>query len=149
MTDPCWIFDIDGTIADLSHRLHYIQSKPRNWEAFRSSVLKDKVIEPVAKLLRTQYALGMGIVLCSGRNEVTRSDTEQWLRQNNLPYNALYMRQDRDFRVDSIIKSELLDRILADNWSPRAVVDDRLSVCRMWHSRGVFVFCVNQGFVEF
>lgn len=28
------IFDIDGTLADCSHRLHWIQSKPKNWNAF-------------------------------------------------------------------------------------------------------------------
>ena len=28
------ICDIDGTVADCSHRLHWIQSKPKNWKAF-------------------------------------------------------------------------------------------------------------------
>jgi hypothetical protein len=28
------IIDIDGTLADTTHRLHHIKSKPPNWDAF-------------------------------------------------------------------------------------------------------------------
>ncbi len=28
------IFDIDGTLADCSHRLHHIQKDPADWDGF-------------------------------------------------------------------------------------------------------------------
>ena len=30
------IFDIDGTLLDISHRLKFIQQKPKDWKAFRT-----------------------------------------------------------------------------------------------------------------
>jgi hypothetical protein len=29
-----YIFDIDGTLADISHRLHFIQQESKDWKAF-------------------------------------------------------------------------------------------------------------------
>lgn len=29
-----YVFDIDGTLADLTHRLHHIQKQPKDWDAF-------------------------------------------------------------------------------------------------------------------
>jgi len=42
MTTPCYVFDIDGTIADGDHRLHHIvreagDARPKNWRAFFSA----------------------------------------------------------------------------------------------------------------
>lgn len=37
----CYIFDIDGTIADLSHRLPHIQKEPKDWDAFFGCVADD------------------------------------------------------------------------------------------------------------
>lgn len=28
---PIYIFDLDGTLADGAHRLHYIQQEPKRW----------------------------------------------------------------------------------------------------------------------
>ena len=46
----CYIFDIDGTIADLSHRLPHIQKTPKDWTAFFASVADDVPIEHTIKL---------------------------------------------------------------------------------------------------
>ena len=45
------IFDIDGTLANCDHRLHYIKNKPKNWEAFYNECMDDLVIWPVAEML--------------------------------------------------------------------------------------------------
>ena len=44
------VFDIDGTLADLSHRLKWVQGEEKNWDKFYEEVEKDDVIEPVAQL---------------------------------------------------------------------------------------------------
>jgi FMN phosphatase YigB (HAD superfamily) len=33
-----YIFDIDGTLADISHRLHFIQQEPKDWRGFYSEM---------------------------------------------------------------------------------------------------------------
>jgi len=39
-----YLFDIDGTIANLSHRLHFIQQEPADWNAFFMSAGDDEPI---------------------------------------------------------------------------------------------------------
>jgi hydroxymethylpyrimidine pyrophosphatase-like HAD family hydrolase len=38
-------FDIDGTLANIEHRLDYVRSKPKNWKAFDSGIPNDVVFK--------------------------------------------------------------------------------------------------------
>ena len=40
----CYIFDLDGTLADCAHRLHHIQKEQKDWKAFFAAVGADIVI---------------------------------------------------------------------------------------------------------
>lgn len=150
MLNPdCWIFDIDGTIADLTHRRHYVRTKPKNWAAFNAGIMADTPIMPVVNLLKSIKSSGLSIVLCSGREGTMKDKTIDWLSNHSIPWDGFYIRGIKDYRNDDIIKSELLDQILEDGWNPIAVVDDRPRVVRMWRSRGLYVFDVNQSGEEF
>ena len=61
-----YIFDIDGTIADVTHRRHYVACKPKNWPAFEKKMHMDTPIEPIVELIRHLYDDNR-IILCSGR----------------------------------------------------------------------------------
>ena len=130
------IFDIDGTLADLSHRIHYVTNGNKDWDNFFSKVSKDapkQNIIDLTKALDDHYK----IILVSGRPEKTRADTQVWLFQHNVVYEQLYMRPDGDYRPDDIIKSQILDGILADGHEIAFVVDDRQRVVDMWRERGL------------
>lgn len=47
-----YIFDIDGTLADLSHRLHFIQKKPADWDGFFAACSDDAPIPEVIELIQ-------------------------------------------------------------------------------------------------
>jgi hypothetical protein len=146
------VFDIDGTLANIEHRLDYVRSKPKNWKAFDAGIPNDKVNEPVAEVFRKfTFALYHQVVLASGRNERSRQATEDWLYKNNLSgYQKLYMRKADDFRSDDIVKQEILDEIIRDyGRKPDMVFDDRPRVVRMWRDNGIFVFNVYQGEEDF
>lgn len=34
------IVDIDGTVADLSHRIHFIEGEKKDWDSFYNNVEK-------------------------------------------------------------------------------------------------------------
>lgn len=133
----CVIFDIDGTICDLSHRRHHVATKPKNWKAFNEALHLDVPNEPVVRLLNTFADADHKIVLCSGREAVFREQTEEWLAEHKVAYHALYMRPAKDYRDDGTVKGELLDVILADGWKPWLVIDDRDRVVAMWRARGL------------
>ena len=147
------VFDIDGTLANIEHRLDYVRSKPKNWKAFDAGIPNDKVNLPVARVFHSMVATDFDntIVLASGRNERSRQATEDWLELNGLGhYEKLYMRKLDDYRSDDIVKQEILDQIIADyGKKPDMVFDDRPRVVRMWRDNGIFVFNVYQGEEDF
>jgi phosphoglycolate phosphatase-like HAD superfamily hydrolase len=147
------VFDIDGTLANIEHRLDYVRSKPKNWKAFDAGIPNDKVNDHVAHIfwaLKDQSPF-YNIVIASGRNERSRQATELWLARNALSgYEKLYMRKADDFRSDDTVKQEMLYEIIADyGRKPDMVFDDRPRVVRMWRNNGIFVFNVYQGEEDF
>ena len=144
-------FDIDGTLANIEHRLDYVRSKPKNWPAFEAGIPNDSVNAPVAEVLRNMKECGHTIVLASGRNERSRDITMNWLVDNNLfLQDHLYMRAADDFRSDDVVKREILDQIVADyGKKPDMVFDDRPRVVKMWRDEGIFVFDCYQGEEDF
>ena len=145
------VFDIDGTLANIEHRLDYVRSKPKNWAAFDAGIPNDKVNEPVAAVFHQMVDAGHAVILASGRNERSRAATEQWFVANGLRgWQKLYMRKADDFRSDDIVKQEILDQIVRDfGKKPDMVFDDRPRVVRMWREAGIFVFNVYQGEEDF
>ena len=145
------VFDIDGTLADIEHRLDYVRSKPKNWKAFDAGIPNDKVNRPVAEVFDAMIMGGHTVILASGRSERTRIATQDWLRKNSFSmYQKLYMRKADDFRSDDVLKLEILDEIISDyGKKPDMVFDDRPRVVRAWRSQGIFVFNVYQGEEDF
>src|SRR6185437_285247 len=133
----CYVFDIDGTLADLTHRLHFIQRDPKDWNAFFAAASRDKPIMPICDLARRISSV-CPIVLVSGRSDRVRTETDYWIKVSaQLGYAALYMRADGDHRPDYIVKGELLDRLIGDDWNPLIAFDDRNQVVAMWRKRGI------------
>lgn len=131
------IFDIDGTLADATHRLHHIQNGSRNWDAFFAEAANDPVIEPIRDLAFLFDNQDYRIILVSGRTDKIRGLTEAWLDRHGIPYHELHMRAEGDYRQDFVVKSELLDGILASGHQVHCVIDDRPSVVAMWRERGL------------
>lgn len=131
------IFDIDGTLANLSHRLHHIREKQKDWASFFNEVDKDTLIEPIRSLLYTFEDDDYKILLVSGRPEKTRAATEKWMADNAIDFEELYMRPDNDCRPDDKVKSQILDGIIKDGYDVKFVIDDRPRVIAMWRERGL------------
>ena len=139
------IVDLDGTVADLTHRRHYLSSNPKNWKAFEAGIPHDLPHQHVIDVVNTLYDAGWNILLCSGRGEQSRKDSVTQLEGFGLKYHRLYMRAHNDFRRDDIVKSELLDQIIADGFNPSFALDDRDQVVTMWRNRGIPCFQVAPG----
>jgi phosphoglycolate phosphatase-like HAD superfamily hydrolase len=138
----CYLFDIDGTIADLSHRLHHIQKEPKDWRAFFAACADDEPIPHVIELAKRLWAT-VPIIFVSGRSDECRDETMAWLETHGFGSvgkrheRFLYMRRAGDHRPDNLVKAELLDAILADGFEPIMAFDDRDQVVRMWRGRGI------------
>lgn len=109
--------DIDGVIADPTHRLGFLERK--DYDSFYSDkeILADGLIVAGASLLHVflNYYTHVDIAFVTGRPTRTAATTKQWLQANitsSLYCEPLYMREDSDHRKDFILKPELVGKAL-------------------------------------
>jgi hypothetical protein len=139
------LVDLDGTVADCTHRLHHIRRGRKNWAAFFAACHLDEPNDVVVALVKA-LAHEHKLIFCSGRPERTRAATEEWVAKHvGVARPRLYMRGDKDRRADDIVKRELLQRIRQDGFDPRLAIDDRRRVVDMWRSEGLVCAQVAEG----
>jgi FMN phosphatase YigB (HAD superfamily) len=135
------ICDLDGTLADINHRLHCLDEK--DWAGFWAAVPQDTPNQWCVDLLYGMELLGYEVIFVSGRNEVARADTEKWLTDLELN-RTLYMRYKDDRRPDYVVKKEIYRKYLADR-EVVFVVEDRTQVVEMWRAQGLTVLQCDEG----
>ncbi|ANY08291.1 phosphatase domain-containing protein [Pseudonocardia sp. HH130630-07] len=126
-TRPLAVFDIDGVLADVSHRLHYLDV--HRWERFFATADADPLLDEGAERLRAAQK-EFDVVYLTGRPERNRRLTERWLAEHDLPTGPLFMRSDDDHRPARYVKREVL-RLLADEREIAMVLDDDPAVVRV------------------
>lgn len=151
MKPKAYIFDIDGTLADCSHRLHYITGDTTNWDAFYAACFGDAVIKNVAEVFK---ALGdyedNVLILLTGRSNRVYEETSDWIwvHFELSSYNGdveLFMREDTDHRPDWQVKREIYEREIKDKYNVIGVFEDRQQCVDMWRSLGLTCFQVAKG----
>jgi predicted secreted acid phosphatase len=144
------VVDVDGTLADNTHRQGYLRNKPKNWKAYNENMPSDGVHEDIVDLVRSYYKLGYKIIIVTARegSDRIRAVTMDWLstKANVLVYTEKVMfRQDKDFRDDSIVKKEILDQLRLEGYDVKIAIDDRNKVCQMWRENGIRCLQVADG----
>ena len=139
------VFDLDGTLCNIEHRLHFIQGPKKDWPAFLRACVDDKPIWNLIKVCRLMSFNEDHVEVWSGRSEDVRIETVNWLSRHGLGIiDGLRMRKSGDYRQDCIVKGEWLDA-LPENERPDIVFDDRQQVVDMWRSRGILCCQVAPG----
>ena len=132
MNNRIYVFDIDGTVADCTHRLSLIdkrihpKAKDRDYNRFFEELNNDAPIEYMVDLCRTLISADLesgnfgSVVFLTGRPERTRKATVNWLNENGLAVGIamtsskrdnisnLIMRSDDDNRPSEICKKDLI-----------------------------------------
>ncbi|MFF7735836.1 hypothetical protein [Streptomyces sp. NPDC007984] len=134
---PLAVFDLDNTLADATHRQHFLQRAPKDWNGFFSAAPQDPPVPEGIALVR-EHARECEIVYLTGRPERCRRDTLEWLAAQGLPEGRVYMRRDADRRPARFTKLEILRR-LARTREIRVLVDDDELVCADARSAGFTV----------
>lgn len=132
---PLVVVDIDGVVADVSHRLHLLDGRPRRWEEFFAAAAQDPPL-PEGVALVTELPAGNALCWLTGRPERNRVITEQWLALHGMPEQPLLMRADSDRRPAREAKREHL-RDLRRTHRIALVVDDDPAVITMLAEDGL------------
>lgn len=153
-----YIFDIDGTLADSSHRIHHITKTPKDWDSFFQDdlILLDEPIKPVVSILRAILKdratdpMAPGIVFLTGRPEKTRVVTIKWLQailglryDHAIPFSNLIMRPNGNFMNDDIWKVQELSKLEKERII--CVFEDRNRIVKAMRAAGYTVMHVADG----
>ena len=137
--------DLDGTLADCSHRLHYIQQTPKNWTAFFAACGDDKPIEPIVEFIKKMWDVGYDIWITSGRSNECRRQTVEWLQRYKVPCFELIMRKAGDHTDDGELKASWVKSGKIPKDEVFFALDDRNRVVKAWRDLGITCFQVNDG----
>ena len=135
------IVDTDGTIAT-----HY-DSKGNQLREHHdyAQVGIDLPVPEIIHLVQMYEYRGYHIVIVTGRMDHCRKETIEWLIDNNVEFDELFMRKFKDFRPDNIVKSEIYEAYIEEQYDVEFVLDDRDRVVKMWRDRGLKVLQVAEG----
>jgi len=120
------VFDIDGVVADVRHRLHHLDGRKR-WNAFFAAADADQLL-PEGAALVAELAQEHEIVWLTGRPEWLRRTTTDWLAAHDLPSGELFLRPPGDYRPAPQYKVGVLRRLAARGVA--ALIDDDDEVVR-------------------
>ena len=131
------IFDIDGTLADVDHRRHFVEKGRKNWKSFLDAMVHDTPKVPIVNMLLVYKKADYKILLVTGRGEEHQTHTMDWLDKNGIPYDGLFMRPAGNFDSDTTIKENIYQQSIRPKYKVELVVDDRDSVVAMRRSIGL------------
>ena len=125
---PYAVIDLDGVLADVRHRLHFLESKPKDWEGFFAGIPADPVLAE-GRAVVDRLAGDHELIYLTGRPSSTRKETQAWLDLHGFPRARLIMRSGRDRRPARQTKPALLRELTADGRAVGVIVDDDPQVC--------------------
>jgi predicted kinase len=128
------ICDLDGTLALHNGRSPYDTAK----------CMSDKYNQVVLSILK-RYEETAEIIFVTGREERFRRDTLLWLYPIGFGFKKVFMRQNGDYREDSIVKQEHYDKNIKPFYNIHFVLDDRNRVVDMWRRNGLTCLQVAEG----
>lgn len=133
------IFDMDGTLCDVSSVRHFVAQRPKNFDAFHSASIDCPPHGDVLHGVTSAREHGHAVLVVTARRFQWRYHTILWLAENGVEYDELYMRPDDDHRADVEVKRDVLRRIRRDGYDPVLAWDDNPNVIGLWESEGIGV----------
>lgn len=139
------IVDIDGTLSLVGERVNHLNENPPNWKSFYARCGEDEPVNEIIDLVNV-LCQNYRIILCTGRTESCRADTEKWFIENGfIEFSTMLMRPDGDHRHDVELKPELLEKAGINLDDIAFVLEDRNSMVAKWRTMGLICLQVAEG----
>jgi hypothetical protein len=138
------IFDVDGTLCDVSTIRYLVDGtvKPRQFDEFHRLSAGCPCHRWVVEAAHEQARRGRVVLVVTARMDRWRGLTSQWLERFAVPWTALWMRRDDDYRPDVVVKQEILTEIqraydVVTVWEDQPTLADQV-----WRPTGAHVTLV-------
>lgn len=134
------ICDIDATLS------LNLKGRPFYGEGCAEGIADDIVIEPIANILRTM-SKNNKILIVTGREGTPEiiNATINWLINNNIPYDSIYLRPVKDYSPGAECKKEIYNNYIKDKYNVSFVLEDNKKCVNMWRSEGLICLQPNDG----
>ncbi len=137
------IFDMDGTLADVSSIRHYLtkydEGKRRVIKHFDNFHAESVNVPPhshVVNAAQIAHMLGHAVLVVTARKHMWRNHTAWWLAMHDVPSDMLMMRGDEDNRKDYEVKKDMLDT-LRKAYDIIHAWDDNPSIIKLWKESNI------------
>lgn len=140
---PAVIVDMDGTLADVSGIRHYVKRpiNEKDFDSFHKAAIFAPLNSAPASIVRRAHQEGTAVFVVTARRSMWERLTRQWLDKNEIKYDALCMRGNKDTRVDVEVKRDILTKI-RETHEVILAIDDNPSVLALWASEGIMTYVV-------
>ncbi|MGH9071183.1 MAG: hypothetical protein ACRDX8_08485 [Acidimicrobiales bacterium] len=147
MPGPAVVVDLDGVVADATHRQYLVTGGRHHWDKFFRACGADPVIEEGAGLV-SLLDPGLVVVLLTGRPLSVRELTLDWLERVGLRWDLLVMRDSGDYAAATEFKRRSLGELRGAGFDVRLALDDDRRNCEMFRSEGVACVYVHSGYYD-
>lgn len=144
MKQKAIIVDLDGTLANISLRRHFVEGKNKDWKSFNSTIMTD-TLNVWCREIMERMAVDHRIFIVSGRTDSLKAETIIWLEKHFIKYDFLFMRRENDNRADQIVKKEIYLERIKPEYNILFVLDDRAKVVEMWREEGLVCLQCDPG----
>lgn len=147
------VFDLDGTLADDSHRVHFIKRERPDWQSYFRLAGLDKPVKPVIAVFQALARQGHTVEIWTGRTAAIQDATVKWLLEHVLEGHtvdrdgiaietagiktSIRMRPVKDYRPQLKLKGEWLAEVIREGRFPDLAFDDRNAAVAWWRGQGI------------
>lgn len=132
---PVFIVDIDMTIADCTHRSHFVSGEVKRWYEFFSEAGFDKpILENITLITKLYHRYReeipeLKILFLSGRPNSIKSLTQIWLDLHFPISYSLFLRPSGLYEKNSVFKKNMMREICKD-FDVLFYIDDDVESCK-------------------
>ncbi len=140
------IVDIDGVLADASHRQWHLDGPVRDWGGFFAAATGDALLAHHAELVRCLDEQ-LQVVLLTARPFRLRGLTLDWIERHELRWDLLALRGPTQDMTHSVrFKRDALALLRSFGFSPSFALEDDPRIVEMYAAEALPCLYVHSGY---
>ena len=139
------IFDVDGVLADATHRQYLVTGNRRNWDMFFELCSKDPLIEPTATVARL-IDPNLTVILLTARPSWVAPETLGWLERHGVRWDLLIMREHGDYSMARDFKEFTVAELRTFGFDPELAFEDDMRNVHMFERVDIPCVYIHSGY---